>query len=173
MKSVYFRVLLCLSLLCVGLPVPAQAAAGFNAHADHPVCGATCAHMESHTTATSWVVWDGTNTELYNSCYQISSDTEIINVNDTISISGKVNLCLNGHTLAAKNIVVGEDAMLTLCDCSAGQTGKLILSPELSEGSITGIMVSADRKYTQYGGAVELSSSGTQTARLTSLASIP
>ena len=154
MKSVYFRVLLCLSLLCVGLPVPAHAAAGFNAHADHPVCGATCTHIESHTTATTWVVWDGTNTELSNSCYQISSDTEIINVNDTISISGEVNLCLNGHTLAAKNIVVGEDAILTLCDCSAGQTGKLILSPELSEGSITGIMVSADGKYTQYGGAV-------------------
>lgn len=162
MKSVYFRVLLCLSLLCVGLPVPAQAAAGFNAHADHPVCGATCTHIESHTTATSWVVWDGTNTELSNSCYHISSDTDIISINNTISISGTVDLCLNGHTLAAKNIVVGEDAMLTLCDCSAGQTGKLILSPELSEGSITGIMVSADGKYTQYGGAVELSSSGTE-----------
>ena len=87
MKSVYFRVLLCLSLLCMVLPVPAQAAAGFNAHADHPVCGATCTHIESHTTATTWVVWDGTNTELSNSCYQISSDTEINNVNDTISIS--------------------------------------------------------------------------------------
>jgi len=165
MKSVYFRILLCLSLLCVGLPIPAQAAAGFDVHTDHPVCGATCAHMENHTTVTTWVVWDGTNTELSNSCYQISSDTEIINVNDTISISGTVDLCLNGHTLAAKNIVVGEDAILTLCDCSAGQTGKLILSPELSEGSITGIMVSADGKYTQYGGAVELSSSGMQTAQ--------
>ena len=154
MKKISFGILICLCLLCGIMPVTALADAGVDTHADHPVCGATCTHIESHTTATTWVVWDGTNTELSNSCYQISSDTEIINVNDTISISGEVNLCLNGHTLAAKNIVVGEDAILTLCDCSAGQTGKLILSPELSEGSITGIMVSADGKYTQYGGAV-------------------
>jgi len=62
--------------------------------------------------------------------------------------------------------MVESGAALTLCDCSAGQTGKLILSPELSEGSITGIMVSAGGNYTQYGGAVELSSSGTQTAQI-------
>lgn len=162
MKSVYFRVLLCLSLLCVVLPAPAQAAAGSDAHAEHPTCGTNCTHVESHTTATSWIVWDGTDTELSNSCYHISSDTNIINIDDTISISGTVNLCLNGHTLAAKNIVVKEDAMLTLCDCSAGQTGKLILAPEASEGNITGIFVSADGKYTQYGGNVELSGSGTE-----------
>jgi len=158
MKKISFGILIC-CLLCGIMPVTALADAGVDTHVDHPVCGASCPHMESHTTVTSWTTWDGTNTGLSNSCYHISSDTDII---DTISISGEVNLCLNGHTLAAKNIVVGEDAMLTLCDCSAEQTGKLILSPELSDGSITGIMVSADGKYTQYGGNVELSGSGTE-----------
>ena len=165
MKKISFGILICLCLLCRAMPVTALADAGVDTHVDHPACGASCPHMESHTTATSWVVWDGTNTELSNSCYQISSNTEIINVNDTISISGEVNLCLNGHTLEATSIMVESGAALTLCDCSADQTGKLILAPEASEGNITGIFVSADGKYTQYGGAVELSSSGTQTAQ--------
>ena len=166
MKKISFGILICLCLLCGIMPVTALANAGVDTHADHPVCGATCAHPDSHNEVASWSDWNGTGTELSNSCYHISSDTDIISINDTISISGEVNLCLNGHTLAAKSIVVESGASLTLCDCSAGQTGKLILSPELSEGSITGIMVSADGKYTQYGGAVELSSSGTQTAQI-------
>ncbi len=165
MKKTAFNFLLCLCLVCGLLSVTALADAGVDTHVDHPVCGATCTHVESHTTATTWVVWDGTNKELSNSCYQVSSDTEIINVNDTISISGEVNLCLNGHTLEVKSIVVESGASLTLCDCSAEQAGKLILTPESSEGNITGIMVPTGGEYTQYGGAVELSVSGTQTAQ--------
>lgn len=166
MKTAFFKVLLCLCLICGLLPAVAQAAEGGEAqHADHPVCGANCTHTENHTAVASWSAWDGTGTDLSDSCYLISSDTNIIS---TVSISGTVNLCLNGCTLAAKNIVVGEGAVLNLCDCSAEQTGKLILSPEPSGDDITGISVPAGGKYTQYGGAVELSSNGTETG-LTSI----
>ncbi|MBQ8590941.1 MAG: hypothetical protein IJ486_10875 [Firmicutes bacterium] len=93
-------------------------------------------------------------------CYQTSGDDVIISIDDTISISGTVGLCLNGHVLEVKNIVVENGASFTLCDCSAGQSGKLILSPETSEGNVTGITVCSGGDYTQYGGDVELSRRG-------------
>lgn len=108
MKKISFGILICLCLLCGIMPVTALADAGVDTHVDHPACGSDCVHTESHAAAAPWIVLNGTNTGLSNSCYHISSDTDII---DTISISGEVNLCLNGHTLAAKNIVVGEDAI--------------------------------------------------------------
>ena len=161
MKTAFFKILLCVCLICGLLPEVVWAVEdGVLQQADQPVNGEECGDSENLHTDAGWIPWDGTDTVLSDHCYHTSGDDVIISIDDTISISGAVGLCLNGHILEVKNIVVENGASFTLCDCSAGQSGKLILSPETSEGNVTGITVCSGGEYTQYGGDVELSRRG-------------
>ncbi|MBQ7088133.1 MAG: hypothetical protein IJN04_00615, partial [Clostridia bacterium] len=93
----------------------------------HPICGATCTHDTDATTegvqaAHTAVAWEpiASASELAamvnGKNYYLAND---ITVNSTISISGTVNLCLNGKTISAAGgyFDVAGTGTLNLCSC--------------------------------------------------------
>ena len=103
----------------------------------HKVCGAADCEKdcEGHTLHIENVTYTGLvsldNTELSGGNYCLFRDLEVI---DPLTITGEVNLCLNGHTLSLADGVEGSllrikqdensKGTLTLCDCKGG--GKLV-----------------------------------------------
>ena len=119
------------------------------AHTDHPICGATCAHEDGHSTLDSWTAWSGTGT-LSGNVY-LTGDVTLA---ETLIISsGTVNLCLNGYSITRSDgyptIRIEDGATLNLCDCNG--SGK-------NNGSVTNnfdVCVVNDGALTVYGGTVE------------------
>ena len=63
--------------------------------------------------------WDGTGTFPGGNVYL----TKNITLTEALTISGTVNLCLNGHSIThsgRRTITVSEDATLNICDCGSG-----------------------------------------------------
>ena len=63
--------------------------------------------------------WDGTGTFPGGNVYL----TKDITLTEALTISGTVNLCLNGHSIThsgIRTITVSEDATLNICDCGSG-----------------------------------------------------
>lgn len=58
-------------------------------------------------------------TTLTSGSYYLSDDLALTRY--ALKVSGTVNICLNGHKLAA-NIVPAENAVLNICDCTGGGT---------------------------------------------------
>lgn len=116
--------------LCVFLlPVKAEAA---STHTSHPVCGTTCTHEQTHETV-SGSRWTGGS--LYSGSYYMASS---LSLSKDISVSGTVQLCLNGNTLTfaeGYGITVLEGGSLVLCDCRG--TGSLVRGPRLTNGDIS------------------------------------
>ena len=91
------------------------------AHAAHPVCGATCTHdtdaaqegTQPHSTVT-YTAWDGTGTPSGNVYL-----TKDITLTQALTISGTVNLCLNGHKVSTEGgyFDVADTGTLNLCSC--------------------------------------------------------
>ena len=90
---------LCLSLL----PVTALATGEHDSHSD------------------GWTALTADTTTLSGGSYYLSGDVEYTGA-ESITVSGEVILCLNGHklNLNKQHISVGSGASLTLCDCSTG-----------------------------------------------------
>lgn len=93
----------------------------------HPVCGATCTHDTDATTegvqaAHTAVAWEPITSAselaamVNGKSYYLGED---ITVSSSISISGTVNLCLNGHTISAAGgyFDVAGTGTLNLCSC--------------------------------------------------------
>lgn len=99
-----FLSLLCVLALCLGLlPVSALAAGEHNSHSG------------------GWTGLTAGTTTLSGGSYYLSGDVEYTGT-ESITVSGEVILCLNGHKLDLKgqHISVGSGASFTLCDCSTG-----------------------------------------------------
>ncbi len=93
-----------------------------------------------HTTTdhSDWTPITATTTTMSGGNYFLDSET--VSVNSAITVSGNVTICLNGNTLNFSNaaggtsngksgIVIGAiETTLNICDCSAGQTGKITTS---------------------------------------------
>ncbi len=115
----------------------------------HPICGATCAHEDGHSTLDSWTAWSGTGTPSGN--VYLTGDVTLA---ETLIISsGTVNLCLNGYSITRSDwyptIRIEDGATLNLCDCNG--SGK-------NNGSVTNnfdVCVVNDGALTVYGGTVE------------------
>lgn len=90
----------------------------------HCVCGK--ADCDLHTGAITHVTENSLNrvsgivngVTLTSGSYYLSDDLTM-NDNTTLTVSGTINLCLNGHTLRAY-IVPNENAVLNICDCVGG-----------------------------------------------------
>lgn len=99
-----FLSLLCVLALCLGLlPVTALAAGEHDGHSN------------------GWTELTADTTTLSGGSYYLSGDVEYTGT-ASITVSGEVILCLNGHKLDLNghHISVGSGASLTLYDCSTG-----------------------------------------------------
>lgn len=93
----------------------------------HPVCGAACTHSGTHTGVTWEAVteWGGDGLALSNSTYYLENDVKRSASGSKITITGNVNICLNGYTLDlnGSHFEVESGAVLNVCDCTG--TGKV------------------------------------------------
>ena len=115
----------------------------------HPICGdgAACTapdHAENHENI-AWTPVEYIHTETHGSeewiepgNYYLTKDTTLVDNADSrmIVVTGNVKICLNGHTLKYRprttetaglcRIYLRDDASFSICDCSKGQTGKIV-----------------------------------------------
>lgn len=84
-----------------------------------PVTVLAADEHDSHSN--NWTEFTAGTTTLSGGSYYLSGDVEYTGT-ESITVSGEVILCLNGHKLDLKgqHISVGSGASLTLCDCSTG-----------------------------------------------------
>ena len=125
--------LLCVLALCLGLlPTTALAAGEHDSHSD------------------GWTALTADTTTLSGGSYYLSSDVEYTGA-ESITVSGEVILCLNGHklNLNKQHISVGSGASLTLCDCS---TGGVLTGGSGSKGG--GVYVGGGGTFTMTGGSI-------------------
>ena len=126
--SLLMALALCLSLL----PVTALAAGEHDSHSG------------------GWTELTAGTTTLSGGSYYLSGDVEYTGT-ESITVSGEVILCLNGHKLDLKgqHISVGSGASLTLCDCS---TGGVITGGSGIHGG--GVYVAGGGTFTMTGGSI-------------------
>lgn len=115
----------------------------------HPICGdgADCTapdHAENHENI-AWTPVEYIHTETHGDeewiepgNYYLTKDTILANsaYSRKIVVTGDVKICLNGHTLKYRprtteiaglcRIYLRDDASFSICDCSEGQTGKIV-----------------------------------------------
>lgn len=125
--------LLCVLALGLGLlPTTALAADEHGSHSD------------------GWTELTAGTTTLSDGNYYLSGDVEYTGT-ESITVSGEVLLCLNGHKLDLnkQHISVGSGASLTLCDCS---TGGVLTGGSGSNGG--GVYVGGGGTFTMTGGSI-------------------
>lgn len=115
--------------LCAAVCVMSVSASAEGEHTEHPICGANHENIGDHTGPCSDVTWkevtqdnvssDGKLTLADGGNYYLG---ENIQAKKTITITGTVNLCLNGNTLSSTYTVieVKGGATLNICDCHGG-----------------------------------------------------
>ena len=115
----------------------------------HPICGdgAACTapdHAENHENI-AWTPVEYIHTETHGDeewiepgNYYLTKDTILANsaYSRKIVVTGDVKICLNGHTLKYRprttdtaglyRIYLRDGASFSICDCSEGQTGKIV-----------------------------------------------
>ena len=120
----------------------------------HPICGdgAACTapdHAAEHENI-AWTPVEYIHTEtngdeewIEPGNYYLTKDTILANsaYSRKIVVTGDVKICLNGHTLKYRprtteiaglcRIYLRDDASFSICDCSKGQTGKIV---QISDG---------------------------------------
>ena len=123
----------------------------------HPICGdgADCTapdHTENHENI-AWTPVEYIHTETHGDeewiepgNYYLTKDTILANsaYSRKIVVTGDVKICLNGHTLkyrprttglsGLRRIYLEEGASFSICDCSKGQTGRIV---QISDGGKT------------------------------------
>ncbi len=124
-KMRILAVALCICLLFTTYPDILETSSVFAAETQNEIDMFTD-NGEHHTNHTGWMVLSSDNTELSGGDYYLEGD---VNLTATLSISGTVSLCLNGHTLTGTGsssvIKIQNGATLNLYDCSEGKTGSI------------------------------------------------
>ena len=143
----------------------------------HPICGDV--DCTAHGDDVEWQAWTPTSTgaTLTEGNYYLDKDVTLNGDESQIKITGTVNLCLNGHTITgtANNGIfrIGENGVLNICDCSAGQSGAITETGEHNpivihsggvcslysgtiRSSITAVVISGDGAGNQVGGTFNL-----------------
>lgn len=99
------------------------------------------ADNSEHHGESDWTALTASDTTLSGGKYYLSSDITM----DTITVTGNVTLCLNGHTLTHDNstdgsVIVVESGEFTLCDCQDhwGYTSSFDEGSKTYSCSITG-----------------------------------
>ena len=119
----------------------------------HNICGETDCTHEGHTSAVYTALDSNISGQtLADGNYYLTED--ITDVGTSILISGSVNLCLNGHTISggAENgvIRVGENGVLTVCDCA--EKGKIT---ETGTDEHNPVFLHSGGALNLYGGTIE------------------
>ena len=136
-------------------------------HADHPICGATHKDIGDHTgecADVTWTAWDGVSDITYdanNTAYVYLRDNAERDSALNIAEGHTLYLCLSGHSLTknktGKSVIkVGDNATLSLCDCSDAQSGKLTHGTTARGSKYEGHGVSLGYRSTfnMYGGSI-------------------
>ena len=136
-------------------------------HADHPICGAAHKDINGHTGAcadVTWTAWDGVSDITYdanNTAYVYLRDNAERDSALEIANGYTLYLCLSGHSLTknktGKSVIkVGDNATLSLCDCSDAQSGKLTHGTTARGSKYEGHGVSLGYRSTfnMYGGSI-------------------
>lgn len=148
---------LCLCAAVCVMSVSASAAE----HSNHPICGKTHTDIGDHVGDCNNVIWtevtqdnvlsDGRLTLAGGGSYYLGTN---IAISKCITITGTVNLCLNGKTLSRSSTVieVKGNATLNICDCQGGG----IITPTESTYAAIEVTPSSDKTATLnlYGGEV-------------------
>ena len=134
---------------------------------EHPICGAAHKDIGDHTGAcadVTWTAWDGVSDITYdanNTAYVYLRDNAERDSALEIANGYTLYLCLSGHSLTknktGKSVIkVGDNATLSLCDCSDAQSGKLTHGTTASGLKYTGHGVSLGYRSTfnMYGGSI-------------------
>lgn len=113
-----------------------------------PVTVLAAGEHDSHSN--NWMEFTAGTTTLSGGSYYLSGDVEYSGT-ESITVSGEVILCLNGHklNLNKQHISVGSGASLTLCDCS---TGGVLTGGSVSKGG--GVYVGGGGTFTMTGGSI-------------------
>ena len=134
---------------------------------EHPICGAAHKDIGDHTgecADVTWTAWDGVSDITYdanNTAYVYLRDNAERDSALEIANGYTLYLCLSGHSLTknktGKSVIkVGDNATLSLCDCSDAQSGKLTHGTTASGLKYTGHGVSLGYRSTfnMYGGSI-------------------
>ena len=134
---------------------------------EHPICGAAHKDINGRTGAcadVTWTAWDGVSDITYdanNTAYVYLRDNAERDSALEIANGYTLYLCLSGHSLTknktGKSVIkVGDNATLSLCDCSDAQSGKLTHGTTASGLKYTGHGVSLGYRSTfnMYGGSI-------------------
>ena len=128
----------------------------------HPICGGACSHEDTPHTSPAWQKWSTpSNNTLTGGSYYLSTD---VTLTQPITITGHVNLCLNGNTIKRSDgsspFQVTEGGSLTICDCQT--TGQLTGGITATGGNIGiyGGTISNGAYAVDLGGSATLTLSG-------------
>lgn len=134
---------------------------------EHPICGAAHKDIGDHTGAcadVTWTAWDGVSDITYdanNTAYVYLRDNAERDSALEIANGYTLYLCLSGHSLTknktGKSVIkVGDNATLSLCDCSDAQSGKLTHGTTARGSKYEGHGVSLGYRSTfnMYGGSI-------------------
>ena len=137
----------------------------------HPICGASCDHDDESHSDPAWQQWSTpSGYTLTGGSYYLTST---VTLSQPITVTGNVNLCLNGNTIKRSDgsspfQVTGGS--LTICDCQT--TGKLTGGIAANGGqiSIYGGTISGGEYAVDLGGNAKLTLAGSPTLSGTSAA---
>ena len=128
----------------------------------HPICGASCDHGDESHSNPAWQKWTSSNGGTLDSgSYYLTSN---VSVSQPITVTGDVNLCLNGKTIKRSDgsspFQVTAGGSLTICDCQT--TGQLTGGITANGGqiSIYGGTISGGAYAVDLGGNVKLTLAG-------------
>ena len=128
----------------------------------HPICGASCDHGDASHSDPAWQQWTSSSGGTLDSgSYYLTST---VTLSQPITVTGDVNLCLNGKTIQKSGggspLQVTEGGSLTICDCQA--TGQLTGGIAANGGhiSIYGGTISGGAYAVDLGGGAKLTLAG-------------
>ena len=128
----------------------------------HPICGASCDHGDASHSNPAWQKWTSSSGyTLTSGSYYLTSN---VTLSQPITVTGDVNLCLNGNTIQKNDgsspFQVTEGGSLTICDCK--DTGQLTGGITATGGhiSIYGGEISGEEYAVDLGGNAKLTLSG-------------
>ena len=139
----------------------------------HPICGASCGHGDESHSNPAWQKWSTpSGYTLTGGSYYL---TGTVTLSQPITITGDVNLCLNGNTIKRSDgssipFQVESGGSLTICDCQT--TGQLTGGITATGGqiSIYGGTISGGAYAVDLGGNAKLTLSGSPVLSGTSAA---
>ena len=128
----------------------------------HPICGASCDHGDASHNDPAWQQWSTpSGYTLSGGSYYL---TGTVTLSQPITVTGDVNLCLNGNTIKRSDgsspFQVADGGSLTICDCQT--TGKLTGGIAANGGhiGIYGGTISGGAYAVDLGGSAKLTLAG-------------